>query len=127
MQSCSSCRLLKKLQEFNFRNIELGIRQRECKVCISQRNKSHYRTNLQYYKSKAKDYHKMVVQKNRLIICDYLVNHPCIDCGEKDITVLEFDHRYDKDRAVSLMLRFSRNRLFAEIEKCDVRCANCHR
>lgn len=61
---------------------------------------------------------------------DYLSNNPCVDCGEDDFRVLEFDHRdpADKDVRVSVLVGgYSMKRLIAEIEKCDVRCCNCHR
>ena len=61
---------------------------------------------------------------------DYLLNHSCIDCGEDDPIVLEFDHINPDDKSSSvaaLISRYSLNRLIAEIEKCEVRCANCHR
>ena len=58
-------------------------------------------------------------------------SHPCVDCGETDIVVLEFDHRnqFDKDYEVSQMIqrRMPANKIIDEISKCDVRCANCHR
>jgi hypothetical protein len=44
--------------------------------------------------------------------------------------VLEFDHvRGVKVRNISEMVRgkFSWRRILEEIEKCEVRCANCHR
>lgn len=57
----------------------------------------------------------------------YLVQHPCVDCCEKDLVVLEFDHvRGRKSRDVMGLLNGSLERLEAEIAKCDVVCANCH-
>lgn len=58
---------------------------------------------------------------------EYLLEHPCADCGEPDPIVLEFDHIRDKVRNVSAMRTNSWARLAAEIEKCEVVCANCHR
>ena len=44
---------------------------------------------------------------------------------------LEFDHRdrTTKIAAVSQLIarQFSWDKIMAEIDKCDVRCANCHR
>lgn len=59
----------------------------------------------------------------------YLLEHPCVDCGETDITVLEFDHLRDKTKDVSALMKgtSSWSRIEAEILKCAVRCANCHR
>jgi len=61
-------------------------------------------------------------------LLDFLAEHPCVDCGESDPIVLEFDHRGDKLFNVSYGLR-DRNwaAVLAEMEKCDVVCANCHR
>jgi hypothetical protein len=52
----------------------------------------------------------------------------CADCGERDPVVLEFDHRDGKRGNVSTMTQWaSLQTLRSEIEKCDVRCVNCHR
>ncbi|MEO8263129.1 MAG: hypothetical protein ABI566_11230 [Pseudolysinimonas sp.] len=52
----------------------------------------------------------------------------CVDCGNQDIRVLEFDHvRGAKVANVARMvLDASLDRVIAEIEKCEVRCRNCH-
>lgn len=53
-----------------------------------------------------------------------------MDCGEQDPVVLEFDHinPAEKTQSVaSLISRYQVSRLMEEIEKCEVRCANCHR
>ena len=60
----------------------------------------------------------------------HLEGHPCVDCGERDIVVLEFDHVLQpKLGEISVMVykRVSLTRFKREIEKCVVRCANCHR
>lgn len=69
-------------------------------------------------------------QRNRHIVIDYLKLHPCVDCGEGNIIVLDFDHvRGNKTRHVSDMVSrcCSIKTIMEEISKCDVRCANCHR
>lgn len=60
---------------------------------------------------------------------DFLLQHPCIDCGEKNPIVLEFDHIYGKNYDISKMVQraFKWKRIEKEIQLCEVRCANCHR
>lgn len=68
--------------------------------------------------------------RNRAYVENYLRDHPCVDCGLVDPVVMEFDHvRGVKEIEVSTLISECApiRRLRAEIEKCDVRCANCHR
>ena len=62
---------------------------------------------------------------------DFLSTKSCVDCGEKDPIVLEFDHKdkENKFKIVAKMLsgHYSWQSIEQEIAKCDVRCANCHR
>lgn len=63
-------------------------------------------------------------------LVDYLKDHPCVDCGEADLDVLEFDHvRGVKLFVISGAIRVGRSlkAIISEVAKCDVRCANCHR
>jgi hypothetical protein len=60
----------------------------------------------------------------------YFVEHPCVDCGETDRDVLDFDHVRGEKRFNVAQLRsgpWSLQRLIDEVAKCDVRCSNCHR
>lgn len=68
-------------------------------------------------------------KRNTEFVFNYLKTHPCVDCGENDPIVLEFDHQHSKSRSLSDMKRqsYSIEAIIAEIEKCEVRCANCHR
>lgn len=85
------------------------------------------------YNNKA-TYNKWIRNKRnslREYVKKYLQNHPCVDCGESDTIVLDFDHVYGKKtRSISAMVSsagYSVKRIQEEINKCEVRCANCHR
>lgn len=91
-----------------------------------------------YYNNMAKDLtSRRKSQKNyrdrkRHKLKLYLQDHPCVDCGESDLRCLDFDHRdpTTKDRNICVLVAggsWSWNTVFQEIQKCDVRCANCHR
>jgi hypothetical protein len=61
-------------------------------------------------------------------LIEFFASHPCVDCGESDPVVLEFDHLEDKSFNIAKGLRDrSWAALVDEIAKCDVVCANCHR
>jgi hypothetical protein len=63
-------------------------------------------------------------------VMDYLTIHSCVDCGESDPVVLDFDHvRGEKRLPINTIIVswLSLAVLKLEIEKCEVRCANCHR
>ena len=56
---------------------------------------------------------------------------PCDDCGGRfPPYAMDFDHRESDQKAFWVTQRagsVSRDRLLAELEKCDIVCANCHR
>ena len=63
-------------------------------------------------------------------IYELLKSSACVDCDEKHPACLEFDHvRGEKKMAVSSLVKhgYSWKSIQAEIEKCEIRCANCHR
>lgn len=66
----------------------------------------------------------------RCCLRSYLSAHACVDCGEREAIVLEFDHvRGIKEANVSKLMQNGRSwaQVLKEIEKCEVVCANCHR
>jgi len=69
--------------------------------------------------------------RGRAWVVAYLLEHPCVDCGEIDLKVLEFDHRDPASKAHNISRMVSNGLSLASIErevaKCDVRCCNCHR
>lgn len=131
MKVCSKCKQNKKESEFNFKNKLRAILHSQCKECSRKSIKSHYERNKDYYLGKANKRNGKIRSETIVFLTEYLLNNPCIDCGEKDITVLEFDHkdRSSKFKAVSTLLanRYTLDIIKKEVQKCEVRCANCHR
>ena len=58
-----------------------------------------------------------------------LKTNPCTDChGTFPPECMDFDHvRGIKLREVSKMCNYSVENILAEVAKCDLICANCHR
>ncbi len=91
--------------------------------------RKHYLANKQLYIDRANRRTAQLRVENRQHIMDYLMEHPCVDCGESDVVVLQFDHvRDDKTYEVGRMISggYSWATIKAEIDRCEVVCANCH-
>jgi hypothetical protein len=74
--------------------------------------------------------HRPIQRRNLRYVLDHLRQAACVGCGETDVVVLEFDHIGPKRGKGVVSLAFyehSLTSLQAEIEQCEVRCANCHR
>jgi hypothetical protein len=117
------------IEQFAWRSKARGTRQYMCRTCQRAYTRDHYKANRSRYIQKAKLRNIEQSKVNAQFLIDYLKEHPCVDCGEDDIVVLEFDHQQDKLATVSEISRegYSLKKLRAEISKCEVVCANCHR
>lgn len=62
---------------------------------------------------------------------DSLKSRKRCSCGEDRLAALDFHHRDDESKIIeisnALKRGWSQERILAEIAKCDVLCANCHR
>lgn len=91
----------------------------------------HYLANKERVKARAREHSDNMRKRVRRWLLAYLKSHPCMDCGETNPIVLEFDHRDRADKDFNIgeatSRRMSLGRVRAEVVKCDVRCANCHR
>lgn len=128
---CCKCEEEKPEENFPWRNKEKGVRSKDCKTCRSEYHRSWYAKNAENRKSQVSTWNKANHRTKKDKVLAYLMDHPCVDCGETDPVVLEFDHvdPSTKTGTVSNLIRQHQpwSRVEAEILKCDVRCANCHR
>ena len=131
MKTCTRCEQEKNEDQFGFRKEKdrdvSKYRESWCKQCkkeyVAEYNKEWYKRNREAVLNKQKE----VRERNLNYVCDYLVQHPCSDCGETDIVVLEFDHINGKKKGIArLMPSASLAQIQEEIERCEVVCRNCH-
>jgi hypothetical protein len=130
MKVCYTCKGEKDKTEFNKNCSRSDGLQSICKECDRSRSKALYYEN--NYKIKMLERRKVRRQEKRLFIINYLKEHPCIDCGETDPLVLDFDHINPKEKFKSISSMISNQEMSwelikTEINKCEIRCANCHR
>ena len=129
-KQCVHCREEKPIEEFAYSNRLLGTRQKHCRACMRMFNKNSYDKKSPEERQKIYDNRTKRRENARQYVWDYLASHPCVDCGESDPRLLEFDHvRGKKKAAISVLAsgRHSIETIQAEIAKCEVRCTSCHR
>lgn len=129
-KTCCRCGLSKPLSEFTKNRARKDGYNQSCQPCHKAYQQAHYASNKAYYIKKAKVW--TVAQRRELVaIVEKAKDVPCLDCGVKyPPYVLEFDHvRGVKVNEVSLMVAHgvAVETLLAEIQKCEVVCANCHK
>lgn len=128
MKVCGRCKVNKNISDFRKRSgVSHGL-SAWCKSCFNEYDRERYK-NLESERIRKRKNQSKVIKKSQDYIWDYLKNNPCIDCGESDPVVLEFDHIDPKNKTanVSELIKYSIYKIEKEINKCEVRCANCHR
>lgn len=122
IKHCSRCRRNRSLADFNRSG---SGHQRWCRACF--RSYLRARGGLHLDQTRAAKLRR--VADARRFILEHLNDKSCVDCGEADPVVLEFDHRDEKRDGVSALVRggLSTKGVRAEFARCDVVCVNCHR
>jgi hypothetical protein len=125
-KQCGRCGRQMPLTAFAVRRRSRDGRQSRCRDCYAEWYRANWDTataNLARRKAEQ-------VRRNREALLAYLLEHPCLDCGESDPRCLDFDHRDPKRKkaSISRLVGYSDwTKILLEIDECDVRCANCHR
>lgn len=124
---CCTCHEVRPLTDFNVRRAAPDGLQSRCRSCSREWYVAHreqHRANV-----RRRTVATRVEYKRR--IGEHLETHPCVDCGESDVRVLDFDHDVGSDKTADIAALVAAcgrwSDIVSEIAKCSVRCANCHR
>ena len=102
----------------------------KCRSCNREYQSKWFKDNRVTQRKRVRKNNDAYRLRDRKFIWEYKLSHPCVDCGEADPIVLDFDHRDPSAKKFNISARLglsSLESLVTEIEKCDIRCANCHR
>jgi hypothetical protein len=126
MKLCNKCDAWKEESNFSWRNKAKGTRASWCKACYKVYD--HDRQAGKTYINRKYELVRERREKVREFIWSVLEKNSCIDCGNNNPIVLQFDHRDNVEKLynISEMYDYSIALIEKEIAKCDVRCANCH-
>lgn len=131
MKVCTKCKIEKELSDFNKNKSKKDGYNNICRVCSNANSKKYYQENKEEHIKTVRLISDNNLKNNRRLLFEYYQDNPCIDCGEDNPVVLECDHRDDEEKFknVSKLVSggYSWKVIEKEINKCDVRCANCHR
>lgn len=130
MKQCSACKETKELSKFNNKSASHDGKQSICRECNKERSKRYYRENREKHKQVALENKRKYRSENNRRVWEILEASSCVDCGNDNPRVLEFDHiAGNKEGDVGRMLcsNVGWTRIKKEIEKCEIVCANCHR
>ena len=109
---CTKCGKLLPLDQFGWRDKQKGTRRADCKQCHSAYMKNKY-------------------QEKKNVIQELKSQCKCAKCGDNRGYVLDY-HHIDPSQKEDGIARMTSNtssldKVFKEINKCIVLCANCHR
>lgn len=128
MKECIDCNIFKKLEDFYPHKDGQYGRSPYCSECSRAKARKYYKNNNE--KRKLQIYYARRIRKLDIfseLKEKYLAG--CVDCGENNFFVLDWDHRDNVSKLLPLskMWNFSKEKIMDEIDKCELRCANCHR
>jgi hypothetical protein len=128
LRGCGRCCELKSTSDFAWRRKHRGQRDNYCRECRAEYKRQHYAQHRERYVAQAMRRKQALAVERAEYLVEFFRQRSCVDCGEGDPLVLEFDHLANKKFNIAKGLRnHSWQAVLDEIAKCDVVCANCHR
>lgn len=131
MKKCTRCKNDFNIEDFKIINKRTGKRSSMCNECKKEYDREYHKNRSEESK-KRKVRSQLIAQSlNRKRHISLLMDSGgCVDCGEKRIETLDYDHIKGKKKYnISNMINhgFSWSSILKEISKCEIRCSNCHR
>jgi hypothetical protein len=129
MRKCIVCGEFKNESEFGWRNTEKKLLQSVCTPCRRAQMKTRYENHPENVKLINMTSRVKARSEAQKFVADYLIAHPCVDCGESDPVVLTFDHNNGNNKmnvADMVSQGYSLKAGQEEVNKCVIRCFNCH-
>lgn len=122
LRRCSRCRLEVPLELFN--RMGEGY-QWYCRSCFAK----YFQARGDLHRTQSGAAKLARVRALRTHVLSYLLEHPCVDCGERDPVILEFDHIREKTAGIAALVAagVKLDLVNDEISRCEVVCVNCHR
>lgn len=128
---CSRCGEAKPIASFSPKGPGSPHHVAACKSCMSKLCRKGYYKNLVVNREKARGYLQRGIRAEKArYINEIKANTPCSDCKKCFPPIcMDFDHLPGSEKAFSISLSsgFSLEQVKAEIAKCEIVCANCHR
>jgi hypothetical protein len=108
--------------------------QRDAEYRAKNKDKINARIKRNYYENRERRLEAIAIYQqrreyNHLMAAIERLGGACQDCGNEDPRVLVFHHRDPATKEYDVSgrrLRLSLEKLFLEVDKCDLLCANCH-
>src|ERR1700736_4870583 len=91
-KTCPKCSLEKPVHDFPTRTIKSPRPGSYCRGCQREVSKEYYRSHLNDYRLKRQISQRRIIGRNLSKVAEFLQLRCCVDCGESDAVVLEFDH-----------------------------------
>jgi 5-methylcytosine-specific restriction endonuclease McrA len=134
-KTCTKCGEDKLLSDYFVRDKKTGRMHAQCKECYKTHRQSYYTAHYQKYRQdylerakKSRNRLKTIFRTNMIA---YLIDKSCVECGEHDARVLEFDHVDPSQKkfmiSQAVKLGYAWKDVLQELKKCQVLCANCHK
>lgn len=129
MKRCTKCKKTKPLSDFHVDKKRVDGLAQYCRSCKNAMCRRSYKKGGKKTRDRVSYNRRKNISINRTYVLFYLKEHPCVDCGDARLPVLDFDHVMGKKQfCISYMItHHSLNNVLKEIAKCEVRCSNCHR
>lgn len=132
MKRCTKCGQELREDAFPLRRKGKAVRQSYCRTCKAAMQRSWYLRNRDVHRANVartgRQVRARIRERNQELVSRYKAQ-PCAVCGRRyPAEVMDFDHqRGIKIANVSALMNRSTAVLQAEIAKCEVLCAVCHR